>query len=94
MIYFAVSQGAQEMFRLLPHMFVEPSELQSLVVPGASMSQVSKLTCAYKHMSKKKSSVNKIIVCQLEKLEIHETCKQSTKVAICCCVIYPVMAVY
>jgi hypothetical protein len=52
-IYFAVSQGAQEMFRLLPHMFVEPSELQSLFVPGASMSQVSKLTCAYKHMSKK-----------------------------------------
>jgi alpha-aminoadipic semialdehyde synthase len=38
-----VSQGAQEMFRLLPHMFVEPSELQSLVVPGASMSQASDL---------------------------------------------------
>jgi alpha-aminoadipic semialdehyde synthase len=38
-----VSQGAQEMFRLLPHMFVEPSELQSLVVPGASMSQTSDL---------------------------------------------------
>jgi hypothetical protein len=56
-ICFAVSRGAQEVFQLLPHVFVEPSELQTLVLPGASMSQVS----SQKHVWKN-SSANKFVV--------------------------------